>query len=127
QIEDAGKHLGSDADAVVPNAEYRLVAFLAESDLDDAAALRVLRRVREEGHDHLLEPRLVAFHVERRSREREVEVMSALFEERTRGVHRTPHDTGERQVLHAERDLSLRDPGDIEEDVGGARQGLRGR
>ena len=55
----AGEHLGRDADAVVPDLDDDLRPLASRREPDPAAGLGVLRGVREEVHEDLLEPHRV--------------------------------------------------------------------
>ena len=60
QVEDLRQHVGRDADALVGDAQHRVVAFAADEHADHAFAARELERVGNEIADDLLEPHRVA-------------------------------------------------------------------
>ena len=65
QVEDAGDHLGADADPVVADAEDDLVGLACHLQADAAAFLGVLRGVVEQVGEHLGEPDQVGVDVDR--------------------------------------------------------------
>ena len=62
QVEDLRQHVGRDADALVGDAQHRVVAFAPDEHADHAFAARELERIRDQVADDLLEPHRIAAH-----------------------------------------------------------------
>ena len=60
QVEDLRQHFGRNSDALVGDAQHRVVAFAPDTHADHAFAARELECVRDEVADDLLEPHRVA-------------------------------------------------------------------
>ena len=123
--EDLTLEVRGDADALVLDADADDVVVSLAGDAHDAAARRILDRVREQVRDHLGEAIGVAAHGQRRRRQRDVEqVLRALAREELRLF---AHDGTDVDQLFRDRELALLEPLDVEEvvDEGAEAAGLR--
>ena len=116
QIEHALDHLRADADPAVANADLDGTSHEPRRDADVRAGVAVLRSVRQQVREHLLQARGVAVDEEIGGDVQRQRLMPLLIE-RLGGFGGALDDLGDGCALLVELDLPARDPGDVHEVV----------
>ena len=116
QIEHALDHLRADADPVVADADLDAIADGLRRDADARTRIAVLRGVRQQIREHLLQPRGVAID-EEIAGDVQRERLLSLLKQRLRGLDGALDDLGDRRALLVKVDLPAGDPRDVEQVV----------
>src|SRR5207237_5461811 len=115
--EDAGQHLGGDADAGVAHRDDRVAPLPLGGQPDAAAAVGVLGRVVEQVRDDLRQPGQVAVQGDRALRQRDAELEVGRLQYRAAGLDRGAHDLRQLDPLDAQFQPVAADPGDVHQVV----------
>ncbi len=114
-VEQPGKVLGRDADAVVRDLNDGVSVLHPDGEPDPASPRRELAGVAQEVGDRLRDPHAVAVDIERPVRDLDVEHLLVVSAQRAADLERLLEGLPQVHSLPLERELSAADPGDIEE------------
>src|SRR6185295_7431054 len=85
QVPQPGQHLRGDPDPRVPDTDADLVALRLDHQVDPPASLAVLRGVRQEVHEYLLESRRIGLDADRLGSKRHAETQAPRLDEGAHG------------------------------------------
>ncbi len=114
-LEDAFHLAGFQANPGVTDLHLRAVAEHAGAQLDAAVGFGILGRVVEQVGEYLRQPRLVGDERHGLLGQVHHQRVSALFDQRTRGLDGAFHDLAQRCRVLAQGELGLADPGNVEQ------------
>ncbi len=121
-VEDAGQHVGPDADAVVDHRHHHLAALAPAAHHHRAARVGVLGRVGQEIGQHLGQADLIHLDKQAGARHLDRQEVRALLEQRAGHLDRLGHHRGQLHRLAAKLHPAARDARDVEQIVDQADQ-----
>ena len=116
QVENVGKHLRSDANAVVPDPEHRRIHLALGRQKDLSAGRRVLGGVRQKVRQHLLQPGGVGFEDNLAERP-DLQALPSLVQKRPHVLGNAGDKRSQFQTFLAQLELAPGDPGHVQQVV----------